>query len=544
MDKDEKIGSLESKLSSLTEEMNNLKMVLSVSENTKQETVDELKQVHNQEIESLRCVLQDSMEEQRHELFHEFERERRRWEDEKNSFVKQIENHKKENEVMNSSINKGDEEMDNQMKQAQFEAEKLRTVVLPLEEEILQLKKKLEEYRLKEESTSSDKRKQCDDHSNTTETTLHQDSSMQNQETQSDATSQSQATQCELSIPTTQQANEDLTPSHRVNSAPQLNLKTDQTAPVSSNQELSNLQVDQTEVDLWKIKYEEEKKKVISYNDLKKKSDELLSGLNEKLDTLERRFEDERNWRLKKETADNDEIGKLVKNRDHIKDAYISLKREHDSLRKLVEKHKMEVDYTMAVPPAATPEVYATLTRYKNALIAANTEKAQKETKLLSKINFLEQTLRAEQVAKEQIENALSLELEETRVQLASFHSIQSQLDKETKERSDLETALEEEKLNVHAIRSKSRNIIKDIREKLILEKELNKGLQKDLDDERNKNRSLQGSLETSEQVQRDFVQLSQSLQMQLEELRSKNESNSESSSQADNDANLTPAPS
>lgn len=44
-------------------------------------------------------------------------------------------------------------------------------------------------------------------------------------------------------------------------------------------------------------------------------------------------------------------------------------------------------------------QVYATLTRYKNALIAANTEKAQKETKLLSKINFLEQTLRAEQVS-------------------------------------------------------------------------------------------------------------------------------------------------
>ena len=50
--------------------------------------------------------------------------------------------------------------------------------------------------------------------------------------------------------------------------------------------------------------------------------------------------------------------GKLVKNRNHIKEAYISLKREHDSLRKLVEKHKMEVDYTMTVPAAATPEVF------------------------------------------------------------------------------------------------------------------------------------------------------------------------------------------
>ena len=40
------------------------------------------------------------------------------------------------------------------------------------------------------------------------------------------------------------------------------------------------------------------------------------------------------------------------------------------------------------------------------------------------------------------MENTLSLELEETRVQLASFHSLQSQLDKETKERSDLEVLL------------------------------------------------------------------------------------------------------
>ena len=34
--------------------------------------------------------------------------------------------------------------------QAKFEAEKLRTVILPLEEEILELKKKLEEYAVKE----------------------------------------------------------------------------------------------------------------------------------------------------------------------------------------------------------------------------------------------------------------------------------------------------------------------------------------------------------------------------------------------------------
>ena len=61
------------------------------------------------------------MEEQRNELFHEFERERRRWEDEKNSYVKQIDNHKKEKEVLNvPPVVKGDDEMDDRMKQVLF----------------------------------------------------------------------------------------------------------------------------------------------------------------------------------------------------------------------------------------------------------------------------------------------------------------------------------------------------------------------------------------------------------------------------------------
>jgi len=544
MDKEEKISSLESQLSSLNEEMNNLKMILSVSENTKQETIDELKQVHNQEIESLRCVLQDSMEEQRNELFHEFERERQRWEDEKNSYVKQIDNHKKEKEVLNvPPVVKGDDEMDDRMKQAQFEAEKLRTVVLPLEEEILQLKKKLEEYASKEKEAESNN-SNIGNHEENSIPTVDQGPSTSDQETQSDPTTETAVCQNGSPIPTNQSTNENLSVNHRVNSAPQLG--SDVGTQSSSNEDTSSNQVHESEITFWKVKFEEEQKKVASYNDLKSQSDDLLSTLNDKLELLEKRFQEERDWRLKKEAADNDEIGKLIKNRNHIKEAYISLKREHDSLRKLVEKHKMEVDYTMTVPAAATPEMFQTISRYKNALIAANTERSQKETKLMSKINFLEQSLRAEQVAKEQMENTLSLELEETRVQLASFHSLQSQLDKETKERSDLETALEEEKLTVHSIRTKSRTIINNYKEKLIAEKELITGLEKSLDEEKHKSRSLQSALETSEQVQRDFVQLSQSLQMQLEELRNKYEKEEEgtlSSSQSE-EANLTPAPS
>ena len=62
-------------------------------------------------------IIADNLEEQRHELFHEFERERRRWEDEKKTYVHQIEGHKKEKEIASIPITKGDEEMDDRMKQ-------------------------------------------------------------------------------------------------------------------------------------------------------------------------------------------------------------------------------------------------------------------------------------------------------------------------------------------------------------------------------------------------------------------------------------------
>ena len=66
--------------------------------------------------------------------------------------------------------------------------------------------------------------------------------------------------------------------------------------------------MNESDITFWKVKFEEEQKKVASYNDLKTQSDDLLSTLNDKLELLEKRFQEDKDWRLKKEAADNDEI--------------------------------------------------------------------------------------------------------------------------------------------------------------------------------------------------------------------------------------------
>jgi len=87
-----KIQELQKLVEKQEAEIEDIKVVASVSENTKQEAVEGLRNNHLQEIESLQRVLEDSMEEQKNEILQQFEIERCQWRSERsdleNSLVK------------------------------------------------------------------------------------------------------------------------------------------------------------------------------------------------------------------------------------------------------------------------------------------------------------------------------------------------------------------------------------------------------------------------------------------------------------------------
>ncbi|XP_078491291.1 rab GTPase-binding effector protein 1 isoform X4 [Ciona intestinalis] len=605
----------------LKEESENIKMIASVSENTKQEAVEELNKHHLQEIESLRCVLHDSMEEQRGDLLRQFEQERRRWEDERSRIERE------RDDAVAGSMKREDDEQDMEdqeleasMMKAQEEAEKLKSVVLPLEKEIKDLKSKLvemEERSRKSQNAEKDSKpkyvninigvteadniasdnlqhvavalKNCELTDHDTSSPQHamvgKPTSMLHEVIEHDTISISSTS----STPGATLSIVDDASCNRVNSAPQLNLigqeskSLNESTTVADWTELpsqSSRKASKVSVNLFEEEPSPEQQKVIDdqhrmlriqdkkikhleveCEELREKTillaeqrdeairlrfdlEESVKSSSEearkkiltlfvKIENLERMMEENKTWQKSKETEDDKRLTNLMRDRDRLRDESAKVKREHDWTKSLMERNKSVLNKDAALP--CTVEGFKeTLERYREALVTFQVEKSLLESKLQSEINFLKETIQAEQVAKEQLEDSLSSDLEEAKREITKLQSTNQRMLKDVMEKQDLQNQIEKDQLSIASIRSKSKEIIQGLREKLMSEVSTKEQLEGDLAVTKNQVRSLQESLETSEQVQRDFVRLSQSLQMKLEEVRQKEEEKSEKPSEVD----------
>ncbi|XP_076816529.1 uncharacterized protein LOC143462304 isoform X3 [Clavelina lepadiformis] len=602
------INTLESTISKLQEEIDNIKMIAAVSENTKEEAVEDLNKHHHEEIKSLRCVLQESMEEQRRDLVLQFEQERRHWESEINKLKKELdENNDKLLLQQEEAKAKEEEELEVSMQQAQTEAETLRAVVVPLEKEISKLKEKLQQTeeqlaasRKDLELTTQNKLKMermlvesaqipRTDVTNT-EASAFQETLKDDVDSESFSSFQGHVMPGEIpmsatTLPTEYQdtislnsvssmpSSVSLIPSedHKsalglssVSSAPQLNLlgiEENSKAVHEINSKFepnawdevppSNLESfepthgeahaakreSSSEQECVKLreKVSELQKLLEKENSLRRKTEELvmqtsddakdqISDLSLKLTKLEKIIEEDKSWRKSKETEDDKRLSQLLKDKDKIYEDYLSLKKEQELFRNSYRKHRTELKRDDVLPTSAEG-LKQHLFKYREALLYAEVQKKQSESKLQSRLNFLQDRLKAEQVAREQLEITLTSELEDARREITSLHDVKSQLEKEISNSKQLQIQLGNEQSSLESIRSKSKEIIKGLKEKLKSESSVKEELENKLAATKNQLRSLQDALETSEHVQQDFVRLSQSLQMRLEEIRQKEES-------------------
>ncbi|XP_067393946.1 rab GTPase-binding effector protein 1 isoform X4 [Emydura macquarii macquarii] len=121
-------------------EMENIKAVATVSENTKQEAIDEVKKQWQEEVVSLQAIMKETVHDYELQFHHRLEQERVQW-------GQYRENVEREIMELRRRLSEGQEEenLENEMKKAQEDAEKLRSVVMPMEKEIAVLKEKLTE---------------------------------------------------------------------------------------------------------------------------------------------------------------------------------------------------------------------------------------------------------------------------------------------------------------------------------------------------------------------------------------------------------------
>ncbi|XP_041808515.1 rab GTPase-binding effector protein 1 isoform X1 [Chelmon rostratus] len=215
-----------------------------------------------------------------------------------------------------------------------------------------------------------------------------------------------------------------------------------------------------------------------------------------------------------------EQMAVLVKSREQVADELSRLQRDNDSLQ---GKHRLHVelqqqeDFQM---PNTVDELHGLVLRLREDLVALRTSADHMEEKLKAEILFLKEQIQAEQCLKENLEDTLQLEIEGCKEEIdileASFSSLKTELERIKAEKEELQSSLTEKTETLESIQGL----------RICLEQQLKElstaksALESQVFDERDKAQRLQTELDVSEQVQKDFVKLSQTLQVQLERIR------------------------
>lgn len=227
------------------------------------------------------------------------------------------------------------------------------------------------------------------------------------------------------------------------------------------------------------------------------------------LGTLQQAFSD-----AKRNTQE--QMAVLVKSREQVADELSRLQRDNESLQ---GKHRLHMelqqqeDFQM---PNTVQELQVLVVRFREDLVALRTSADHMEEKLKAEILFLKEQIQAEQCLKENLEDTLQLEIEGCKEEIASFSSLKTELERIKAEKEQLQISLTEKTETLESIQGLRISLEQQLRDITTAKS----ALESQVLDERDKAQRLQTELDVSEQVQKDFVKLSQTLQVQLERIR------------------------
>uniref|UniRef100_A0AAX7UNK4 Rab GTPase-binding effector protein 1 n=1 Tax=Astatotilapia calliptera TaxID=8154 RepID=A0AAX7UNK4_ASTCA len=214
------------------------------------------------------------------------------------------------------------------------------------------------------------------------------------------------------------------------------------------------------------------------------------------LSTLQQAFSD-----AKRNTQE--QMAVLLKSREQVADELSRLQRDNESLQ---GKHRLHLelqqqeDFQM---PTTVQELQGLVLRLREDMVALRTSADHMEEKLKAEILFLKEQIQAEQCLKENLEDTLQLEIEGCKEEIGE--TLNDQL---------LESSLAEKTETLRSLQGLRISLEQQLKELTT------SALESQVLDEKDKAQRLQTELDVSEQVQKDFVKLSQTLQVQLERIR------------------------
>ncbi|XP_017760774.1 PREDICTED: rab GTPase-binding effector protein 1 isoform X1 [Eufriesea mexicana] len=340
---------------------------------------------------------------------------------------------------------------------AQEDAEVLRSLVVPLEEEIKALKEKLR--------ATDDELQKCK------EVQLQK----KQQESGSSELSCDMCANYEAQLVKMQATAKDLEKQQLDSERMLLVQKEDLAKEVEFRKEME---------EKWNEKKEEHKIKVA---ELTVTSQTLQQTLTE----LKRTFE-----QVQKNVKD--ELVKLTRGREEVQRHLIALQKENENLVGKHSKHSQQLQSESINMPNNVEELHISLLKIREDLIIAKVAQEVAQEK--------EETLRYEvTLLHEQMEQESRVKEQEILVLKNEISGLRAQLDKYVRDHRSL--AEREEKLE--RLEKQLDVVLKE-----------NKQAELKVTELRQRVTSLQQELDTSEAVQKDFVRLSQSLQVQLERIR------------------------
>ncbi|KAK2816509.1 hypothetical protein Q7C36_022780 [Tachysurus vachellii] len=211
-----------------------------------------------------------------------------------------------------------------------------------------------------------------------------------------------------------------------------------------------------------------------------------------------------------------EQMAVLLKSREQVAEELSRLQRENDSLQ---GKHRLHLtlqqDENFQMP-ATIQELQSLVLQYREDIVSVHTASEHLEEKLKAEILFLKEQIQAEQCLKENLEDTLQLEIEGCKEEIASFSSLKTELERVKTEKEQLESSLAEKSQALESVQGLKSSLEEQLKDAL----NSKTALETQVFEEKDKAQRLQTELDVSEQVQRDFVKLSQTLQVQLERIR------------------------
>nr|KAF6305456.1 rabaptin, RAB GTPase binding effector protein 1 [Pipistrellus kuhlii] len=205
-----------------------------------------------------------------------------------------------------------------------------------------------------------------------------------------------------------------------------------------------------------------------------------------------------------------EQMAVLMQSREQVSEELVRLQKDNDSLQ---GKHSLHVSLQQAedfILPDTIEELRELVLKYRENIINVRTAADHMEEKLKAEILFLKEQIQAEQCLKENLEETLQLEIENCKEEIASISSLKAELERIKIEKGQLESTLREKSQQLESLQEMKTTL----EEQLKKETTAKVTIEQLMFEEKNKAQRLQTELDVSEQVQRDFVKLSQTLQV------------------------------